>query len=146
MGIAADALADAVGAEPVDLQRNRFGLARFDLVFDRRSHRKPLAGGVFQYDLAIRRAIDDYLSRGQPVSRNLYNKPFLLSQELAESIVKVGFLTGLNSTSHPPQPRTCSSISRLLGARLRAHGLSHSFGIVSRRSRITRLLAMRPIL
>ena len=87
MGIAADALADAVGAEPVDLQRNRFGLARFDLVFDRRSHRKPLAGEVFQYDLAIRRAIDDYLSRGQPV----------FSQSVQQAFSAVARIGGIDS-------------------------------------------------
>lgn len=58
IGVAAHTLATNAGAEYIDLSGSFQSRPRFDLIYDKRSNRKPLAEQASKYELAIKQAID----------------------------------------------------------------------------------------
>ena len=63
VGIAAHTLAQDAGADPIDLSGSIHSNPRFDLVYEKRSARKPLGELALQYETAIKKAIDQHLTK-----------------------------------------------------------------------------------
>jgi hypothetical protein len=62
IGIAAHTIARDAGADPIDVSGSIHSNPRFDLVYEKRSARKPLGELASQYEAAIKRAIDLHLT------------------------------------------------------------------------------------
>jgi hypothetical protein len=65
IGVAAHVLAQDAGADPMAVSGGIANNPRFDLIYERRSARKPLAGRASRYDAAIKKAIDLHLTQHQ---------------------------------------------------------------------------------
>jgi len=69
IGIAAHTLANCAGAQQIDLSGDFYSRPRFDLIYEKRSARKPLDEQAVECETVIKRAIDERLSK-HPINQS----------------------------------------------------------------------------